>query len=100
MSQLPRALRWYLWAVYLTTGLSVAYRLLTVPRLGSQGHAGIPALTQGNIVYLAIFVLLAYVGERTALSVTPSISQSLSTAIHVAAILILAPPYPVLVTLV
>jgi diguanylate cyclase (GGDEF)-like protein len=93
-------LQYYLWAVYLATVGLVAYDLLTALPTDSPGHAGLSVPSQWTIINLVVFVILAYVGERTALTVTPTISQSLSSAIHVAAILILTAPYPVIVTLV
>ncbi len=79
MSDLPRALRWYLWAVYLATLGLVGYSLQTLLLPNDQWHAGMPVLQHTGIIYLVLFVVLAYVGERTALSVTRAISQSLST---------------------
>jgi diguanylate cyclase (GGDEF)-like protein/putative nucleotidyltransferase with HDIG domain len=100
LSELPRPLRWYLWAIATITVCLVSYLVakLAIPGLTTLSDLRLLQHTSG--LYLAIFVLLAYVGERTALSVTAAISQSLSTVVHIAAILILPAPYPALITLV
>jgi signal transduction histidine kinase len=58
------------------------------------------SLVLANVVVCALFAVLAYLGERTTLQVSGSIDQSLSTPVHIAAILLFPPPLPVLITLI
>lgn len=99
MRDLPRSLRWYLWAIYLITAACAIFSAVLLLPVGDHWQAGPSILLHTNALYVAVFVALAYLGERTTLSVTPAISQSLSTAVHVAAILLLPAPLPVLATL-
>lgn len=48
---------------------------------------------------VAVFTLLAYAGQRTQLQVSGSVSETLGTAVHIAAILLFPPPFPVLIAL-
>ncbi len=92
MHALPRALRWYLWGVYLSSLALVIGAVTTAWPLWPQ-----PRVALG---WVALFVLLSYVGERTTLRMSGTMSQSLSTPVHIAAVLIFPAPFPVLITLV
>lgn len=101
MKDLPRILRWYLGALYLVTAALVIGSLTRTGLVGSMlGHSQPWTWPTVSLGAMLLFVLLAYVGERTTLRVTPTLSQSLSTTIHIAAILLFPAPYPVLITLV
>ncbi len=100
MSTLPRALRWYLWAFFATTFLYVGCVLLGAMVLpAATGSHGL-FVRHSVLLSAAVFVALCYVGERTTLNLTGSVQQSLSTSTHIAAILLLPGPYPLLVALV
>ncbi len=90
MRELPRALRWYLWAVYGGCGALVAAQAPALPAALAHGAAPLAVAT---------FVLLMYLADRTILQVTSSFAQSLGTTAHVAAILLFPPPLPLLMTL-
>ncbi len=90
MKELPLRLRVYLWGIYLAFVVLVAQQVCLLGRV----DAGLPTL-----ISAAAFVLLAYIGERVSLQISGSITQSLSTAIHVAAILVLPQPYPLVISL-
>src|SRR5208283_573330 len=98
MNELPRALRWYLWSVYT---VSVAYiaasTLALLPRMG--GAVPDQWFSGSKAIYLLLFVAMSFLGEQTSVQVTGGISQSLSTSVHVGAILLFPPPLPLLVTL-
>jgi diguanylate cyclase (GGDEF)-like protein/putative nucleotidyltransferase with HDIG domain len=97
LGDLPRALRWYLWAIYGGTLLYMAY---ACQRLVAAGWDAAPSDLKYNLLLsAAVFTVLTYLGERTSLHVTGSISQSLSTAVHIAAILLFPAPYPMLIAL-
>jgi signal transduction histidine kinase len=90
------ALRWYLWTLYGACAILLLGSLLS--------PAAVEALRQSMLhpeflLAVGLFVLLAYVGERTTLQVSGSIDQSLSTPVHIATILLFPPPFPVLITL-
>ena len=97
MKELPTGLRWYLWTMYAAcTALVVQQSMMLVTEAGAglwRGHLSVLGAA-------ALFALLAYIGERATLQVSGSISQSLGTAVHIAAILIFPPPIPLLITLV
>ena len=95
MRGLPRALRLYLLAIYAACAvLVVGHVALTLG--GSVARAnGLSALWPA-----LLFALLAYLGERTGLHVSAAVDQSLATPVHIAAILLLPAPAPLLITLV
>ncbi len=91
MRALPRAVRLYLGLSYLAAALLIA----------AQGWAVARALPAGlgepvALVDIVIFTILAYVGEYTTLQVSPAVDQSLATPVHIAAILTLPAPVPLL----
>ena len=94
MRELPSALRWYLWAIYLACASLIAEQVIpalhSLPSWG--GHLGVmwPVL---------FFVAMAYAGERGMLEVGDATWQSLATAAYVAAILLFPPPIPLLIAL-
>jgi len=94
MRELPRALRWYLWAVYLSCALLIIAQLS--PIVGLLPHWREQLATMWAP---AVFVLLAYICERTALEISGASEQSLSTAVYVAAILLFPAPAPLLIAL-
>jgi len=96
MRELPHTLRWYLWAVYLGCAL------LVVVQVGPVAGLLFHSQWQGRLAALwppAVFVLLAYICERTALEISSASEQSLSTAVYVAAILLFPAPAPLLIAL-
>src|SRR5438876_1304260 len=94
MRDLPRAVRCYLWASYLACLALVIGALVPFIAAGSLWrHPAVPLL------YVLIFLVLAYVGERTQLVVSGSLIVSLTTPVHIAVILLFPPPYPLLITL-
>lgn len=99
MNDLPPALRRYLWVVYLSTALYLGYSVARFLAPSGTWHAGSTAFQHTHILYVIAFIALAYLGERTTLRVTPTISHSLSTSVHVAVILIFVAPVPVWITL-
>ena len=94
MRELPRALRWYLWAVYLSCALLIIAQLSPVVGQLPHWHGRFATLWP-----LAVFALLAYICERTALEISNASEQSLSTAVYVAAILLFPAPAPLLIAL-
>jgi signal transduction histidine kinase len=90
MQDLPLALRWYLWTVYAACLALVAGQITPL-------IAG-PPPSFGLVREAAFFLLLTYIGERTYLQVGASLSQSLSTTVHLTVVLLLPPPYPVVIT--
>jgi diguanylate cyclase (GGDEF)-like protein/putative nucleotidyltransferase with HDIG domain len=100
MNELPRPLRYYLLAVYLGTFGYVA--IATARALPHGSPASIFHQLTANSIFVnaLVFLIIAYLGERSTLQVTGSISQSLSTTAHVCAILLFPAPLPMLVTLV
>jgi len=93
--ELPRALRLYLLAIY------AACAVLVVGQIALSWRTGGGLTGRGDTLYPALlFALLAYLGERTALQVSATVDQSVATPVHIAAILILPAPAPLLITLV
>jgi len=93
--ELPPALRLYLLVIY------AACAVLFVGYVGLSLTAGLSPLTRGDVLWPALlFVVLAYVGERTGLQVSESVDQGLATPVHTATILLLPPPLPLLITFV
>lgn len=90
MRDLPPALRWYLWTVYVACLALVVGQ--TIPLIAG------PPPGYGLLREAAFFLLLTYIGERTYLQVGASLSQSLSTTVHLTVVLLLPPPYPVVIT--
>ena len=88
---LPPALRWYLRATYVACFALIAGQLWLSFVGSSAATVSLPAV--------ALFLFLTYLGERTYLQVTDSLSQSLSTTVHLAVILLFPPPYPMVITL-
>ncbi len=97
MRELPPALRLYLLVIY------AAGAILFVGQVGLSltAAAGLARMTQGDVLWPALlFVALAYIGERTGLQVSASVEQGLATPVHIAAILLLPAPLPLLVAVV
>src|SRR5918912_162828 len=94
MMGLPPGLRCYLWAVYLACLGLVAAAAASLVAAGAMSRPSLVLLQS-----VAVFILLAYAGERTTLQVSGAVAQSLATSVHIAAILIFPSPYPLLVTL-
>src|SRR5439155_5411571 len=94
MRELRLGLRLYLWAMYL------ACVLLIIGQVGAF-VAWRPHEPEIRVALLRVrvFALLAYAGERTTLRVSGAIQPSLSTAVHIAAMLVFRAPSPVLITL-
>src|SRR5260221_2783058 len=100
MNELSRPLRCYLLAMYLVTfGYVVIATARALPH-GSPASIYHQLIDNSIFVNALVFLLIAYLGERTTLQVTGGISQSLSTTAHVCAILLFPAPIPMLVTLV
>lgn len=93
MRELPSGLRRYLWVVDLS---GVAFILGSLLLWSPSSLRGPSAVVPWHF---ALFVLLAYLGQRTRLQVSGTISQNLATAVHIAAILLFPPPFPLLITL-
>jgi len=95
MRELPRALRWYLWAVYLACAILVAAQVGPLVRLAPywRDHAG-------AFWPVAVFALLAYASEHAMLDVSDTVLMSPVTAVYVAGILLFPPPAPLLIALV
>lgn len=92
--ELPRALRLYLLAVY------AACAILVVGQVALTFGGDIARADSGIVLWPALlFALLAYLGERTSLQVSAAVDQSLATPVHIAAILLLPAPVPLLITL-
>ncbi len=91
VSELPVALRLYLWANYAACALIVVAPAAHIVAWGPHGGTSPDLVTLAN---LAVFTLLAYVGERTALQISGPISQSLATVVHVALLLLFPAPLP------
>jgi len=95
--ELPPALRLYVCGIY------AAGVLLFVGQVGLSLTAGggLARMTRGDVLWPALLcVALAYLGERSGLQVSASIDQELTTPVHIAAILLLPVPLPVLVAVV
>jgi len=89
--ELPRALRWYLGAIYGGCGALIAAQAPALPA----------ALTHGAVPFaVVVFVLLMYLTDRAILQVTSSFAQSLGTTAHIAAILLFPPPLPLFMALI
>lgn len=96
MRELPPPLRRYLWAIYLaclTVMIAQVQTFVTAP-----WHV-VTAVAAQDLWGVAAFVVLAYAGERTTLQLSSEVSQSLATAVHIAAILLFPAPFPALLTL-
>jgi len=91
---LPRALRGYLWAIYLAAALVAAVQGRVFVAWGplAPGHAPL-------LLAAALVVLLAYLGERTTIQVTAAFGESLNSAVYLAALLLLPLPLPLLIAL-
>lgn len=99
MRDLPRPLRWYLWAIYAFTLCFVLHSVI-VALIQDTGWRDLHRLARDPmLLYVAVFLVISFLGEHTTLRVTGSISQSLSTAAQVAAILLFPAPLPLLMTL-
>ncbi len=98
MKELPRALRWYLWAIYVACAILVVAQVTPLIRLLLHWQ-GYPGALGPALLPAALFTVLALVCEYTALEISDSILQSLSTAVYVAAILLFPPPTPTLIAL-
>ncbi len=95
MRELPPALRLYLLVIYAVCAV------LFIGQVGLSFAAGLSSVTRGDVLWPALlFVALAYVGERTGLRVSASVYQGLATPVHIAAILLLPAPLPLLVAVV
>jgi len=94
MRELPRALRWYLWAVYLVCALLVIVQAASVVGLLPHWREQFAALWAP-----AVFVLLAYASEHMMLDVSDTVLLSPVTATYVASILLFPPPAPLLIAL-
>jgi signal transduction histidine kinase len=93
--ELPPALRLYLLVIYAVCAV------LFIGQVGLSFAAGLSSVTRGDVLWPALlFVALAYVGERTGLRVSASVYQGLATPVHIAAILLLPAPLPLLVAVV
>jgi signal transduction histidine kinase len=90
--ELRPALQWYLWAIYLACAALLLGQLGPAVASGSLWH-----YPQVSLWELAVFGLLAYVAEHTMLHMGNSLSQSLTTAVHIALILLLPPPLALLI---
>src|SRR6185312_1640865 len=90
MKELRPGLRRYLWMLY---GACLAL-------MGAQLWLfAVRPWPLSMIEGVAIFVALAYAGERAHLQVSGAMSQTLATAVHIAVILLYPPPLPALVAL-
>lgn len=94
MRDLPPLLRWYLWGVYLACLALVASQAWILVGTGPSWLRASATLAD-----VALFAVLAYVGERVPIQVG-GIDLSLATPTHIAAILLLPPPLPMVVALV
>ncbi|HKO24793.1 MAG TPA: hypothetical protein VJY65_08650, partial [Chloroflexota bacterium] len=95
MHDLPPAVRRYLWASYVACLALVSGQIVPFVAAGALwDHPVVP------LRYVAVFLVLAYAGERIQLVVNRSLVMSLTTPVHIAVILLFPPPYPVLITLV
>ena len=95
MHDLPPAVRRYLWASYVACLALVSGQLVPFVAAGALwDHPVVP------LQYVAVFLVLAYAGERIQLVVNGSLVMSLTTPVHIAVILLFPPPYPLLITLV
>jgi signal transduction histidine kinase len=95
MHDLPPAVRRYLWASYVACLALVSSQVVPFVAAGALwDHPVVP------LQYVAVFLVLAYVGERIQLVMNSSLIMSLTTPVHIAVILLFPPPYPVLITLV
>jgi len=87
---LPLTLRWYLCLLFLGAAVLVIGQVYLSP-LRHPTHTLLTAT--------ALFVLLAYYGERTVVRIGQSLSLTLATTVHIATILLFPLPIPVLITL-
>jgi len=87
---LPLTLRWYLSLLFLSATILVIGQVWWSP----LGHTmrGLPAVA-------ALFVVLAYIGERTVVRIGQSISLTLATTVHITAILLFPLPISILIAL-
>lgn len=95
MRDLPPMLRWYVRGCYLLGGavLAVHVWLLRSAPLGPWGALSAVSAPA------ALFVLLAYLGDRVTLQLRGANYQSLGTAVHIAIILLFPPPFPLFIVL-
>jgi len=91
---LPRALRWYLRAIYL---IATAVALMQGAAFVAWGPLapGHPPL----LLAAAVVGVLAYLGERTTIQVTAAFGESLNSAVYIAAVLLLPLPLPLFIAL-
>lgn len=91
MGTLRPVLRLYLLGVYLTAACLIVYSAVAflLPDQRPLSH----------LTVAVVFLFLTYIGERMAERVRADFFHSMSTVVLVAAVLVLPPPYPVLVAL-
>ena len=95
MHDLPPAVRRYLWVSYVACLALVSGQIVPFVAAGALwDHPVVP------LRYVAVFLVLAYAGERIQLGVNGSLVMSLTAPVHIAVILLFPPPYPLLITLV
>src|SRR5664280_2184808 len=93
MRELPVALRLYLLALNLACLAMVLLQAVPLLRDGGLGRE-----PRDILQVAAVLTLLAFAGEYLVLQVNRSVSQNLATPVHIAAILLLPPPLPLLLT--
>ncbi len=91
MRELPVALRWYLGIIYLACLALIAAQARDLPAALSRRDVALGVL---------VFGALAYAGGYAGIRVRKGLVQTLSTTVHIASILVFAPPLPVLIALV
>jgi len=87
---LSPTLRGYLWTIY------AACATLALAQAPLLRGALVPPGVLGGVV---VFGGLAYLAERTTLQITQAVNQTVTGAVHIAAILLFPPPLPLALTL-
>ncbi|MGH2408832.1 MAG: hypothetical protein ACRDGS_00545, partial [Chloroflexota bacterium] len=94
MRELPPGLRRYLVLLHLLCVVVLAYQLIPPLRHGWPAH-----LTTGTVIALVAYVALSYLAEHTTLQIKGDAWQNLTTTTNIGALLLFAPPIPMLIAL-
>ncbi|HEY8283372.1 MAG TPA: diguanylate cyclase [Chloroflexota bacterium] len=94
MRELPPGLRRYLVLLHLIFVVVLAYQVIPAVRHGWAAH-----LSADTVLALVVYVALSYLAEHTTLQIKGDAWQNLATTANIGALLLFAPPIPMLIAL-
>ncbi|MGH2408912.1 MAG: hypothetical protein ACRDGS_00950, partial [Chloroflexota bacterium] len=94
MQELPLGLRRYLVLLHLLCVAVLADQLVPALRTGMPSH-----IAAGTVIALVAYGALSYLAEHTTLRIKGNAWQNLATTAHIGALLLFAPPIPMLIAL-